>query len=603
MMLAERSKPDKGLRVIDGEKKGRIGARSPEPATREPGAEPQSGDLIAGKYEIRRMIAQGGVGIVYLAHRVGAEEDESTPREVVIKLLAKRWLTDSDAVARFEREANRLRSLEHPNVVSMLDYGVDNGRPYLVMEYIEGESLADYLASRSRLTLREFVPIAAQVLKGMGHAHSRKMMIRDVKPSNIMLCQRKGRANFVKILDFGLAKFLEDESPLTEGYVLGTAGYLAPEALRGEPLDLRVDVYSIGVLFYQLLSGELPFEADTTEAIFYKTLNEKPIDLRQRLQSGHDVPDGLITLIEQCLEKDPNARPEDSNLIVEQLIDVVPAAMFRLPLIGARGPAGAPLGAGNTGLIQLVGMNPSIQRPLATLPETASSKRVRVIAWGSAYGLTLLVAALVVYASVFRHDRAEPVAQAVAPVSSLDAAAPPAPAPAPAAPQVPSEPAMAASSAAVPTPVEATPSEPVRTTTVFLASFPEARVIVDGRDQGSTPFKQPLALGRHTFSISAPGYKEWTSTVDVTATELEPITVHLERLRAPARGRAPSRAGANAQDASSADARGPAEPPPSTSERSSAEPREREDVRPSVFLSAQPPKKKVRAQPSLLVPQ
>src|SRR5690606_23518034 len=298
MMLAERTQPDKGLRVIDGEKKGKIGARTPEP-TREPAAEPQSGDLIAGKYEIRRMIAQGGVGIVYLAYRTDVENSDAQPREVVIKLLAKRWLTDADAVARFEREANRLRTLEHPNVVTMLDYGVDNGRPYLVMEYIEGESLADYLSERRMLSLREFVPIAAQVLKGMGHAHSRKMMIRDVKPSNIMLCQRKGRANFVKILDFGLAKFLEDEAPLTEGYVLGTAGYLAPEALRGEPLDLRVDVYSVGVLFYHLLCGELPFAADTTETIFYKTLNEKPMDLRERLPAGHDVPEGLIELIEQ----------------------------------------------------------------------------------------------------------------------------------------------------------------------------------------------------------------------------------------------------------------------------------------------------------------
>lgn len=605
-MLAERSKPDKGLRVIDGEK-GARNTRAAESGTMEAGGEPQSGDRIAGKYEIRRMIAQGGVGIVFLAHRFGGDDDDATPRDVVIKLLAKRWLADADAVARFEREANRLRSLEHPNVVSMLDYGVDNGRPYLVMEYIEGESLADYLSSRGSLSLREFVPIAAQVLKGMGHAHSRKMMIRDVKPSNIMLCQRKGRANFVKILDFGLAKFLEDEVPLTEGYVLGTAGYLAPEALRGQTLDLRVDVYSIGVLFYHLLSGDLPFEAESTETIFYKTLNEKPNDLRGRLPAGHDVPEGLVQLIERCLEKQPEARPEDANIVVEQLIDVVPAALFRLPLIGARGPGGTPLGSGNTGLIQLVGANPSIQRPLPVAIEGGSTRRVRLAAWGAAYGLTLLVAGLVVYASVFRqnaegvnqtNDAATTVASSVAETTKSD-------------PEVIPGAAGVQALEASPTVQEkaGSKSDSIQSV-VFLASFPEAQVIVNGIDRGMTPFKDPLEVGSHTVVMRAPGYKDWTSTITVTDDDFEPISVYLERNRTTS---SRSRGSSHAREV-------PFVPPPPPAEanggvakrvESAPEP-DVEDPRASasgasdrssVFLSAQPPKKKVRSnKASLLTP-
>lgn len=589
--------------MIDGEKRGRVGHRSSESGVLESGADPQPGDRIAGKYEIRRMIAQGGVGLVYLATVIDPKDGGAT--EVVIKLLAKRWLADADAVARFEREAKRLRSLEHPNIVSMLDYGVDHGRPYLVMEYIEGESLSDYLSARGRLSLREFVPIAAQVLKGMGHAHSRKMMIRDVKPSNIMLCQRKGRANFVKILDFGLAKFLEEESPLTEGYVLGTAGYLAPEALRGGQLDLRVDVYSIGVLFYHLLSGEMPFEADSTEAIFFKTLNEKPTDLRERLGRGHDVPEGLVKLIDSCLEKDPEQRPEDANLVVEALIDVVPAALFRLPLIGARGPNGAPLGVGNTGLIQLVGNNPSIQRPFPVVSEPPPNRRMRVIAWGAAYGLTCLVAGLALYATVYRSGSqpGSPLESAeVSETSPSSVVAIPEVAPQRAEPPG----AEAVEPAAEPTaPSEVAPAGEPEHAVVFLASFPEASVIIDGEDRGVTPFKHPLTVGKHDVLMRAPGYREWIQTIEVTDGDFEPISVYLERIRttgrrAGGRGTSQPLQGLPSVDAVASSVVAPASTPPAapSTEGRAEEPR---DERPSVFLQAQPPK--ARPQRSLLAPQ
>jgi len=291
--------------------------------------EPLVGQTLAGKYTIRRLIGRGGLGPVYLA------TEQGTKRDVVVKYLAKQWLGDVEAVARFKREARHLDSLHHPNVVTVCGFEHAEGRAFLVMEYVRGLPLSDYVAARGRLTFEEFVPIAAQILKGMEYAHSRKMMIRDLKPSNVMLCEWRGRANFVKILDFGLAKLLQNESR-AERRVFGTVGYVPPETLKGESGDLRVDVYAIGVLFYHMLSGHLPFDGATDSAIFYKTVHEAPVDLQERLRAGHGVPRRVVDLIHRCLDKEPRRRPADANVIVEQLIDAVPSSLFRLPRVGER---------------------------------------------------------------------------------------------------------------------------------------------------------------------------------------------------------------------------------------------------------------------------
>ena len=322
--------------------------------------DPLIGQVFGGKYSIRRLIGRGGVGLVYLA------QDTASGDEVVLKLLSPDWSRKPEAVKRFEREAERLGGVRHPNIVRLLDQGHEAGRAYLVMEYLEGELLSDYIAERRCLDLKIFVPIAAHVLKGIGHAHSRGVMIRDIKPANIMLCERKGRANFVKILDFGLAKLIRDEQPVTEEHVLGTAGYLAPEVIQGrDEIDLRVDVFSLGALFYFMLSGRLPFQGDESATVFYKTIHDDPTPLHEVLPTDHEIPEGLIKLVHNCMSKTPDGRPDDANAIVEQLIDVVPASMFRLPRIASASRAGVPEtitgegsrppGFGNTGLVALVG--------------------------------------------------------------------------------------------------------------------------------------------------------------------------------------------------------------------------------------------------------
>ncbi|MFO0632714.1 MAG: serine/threonine-protein kinase [Nannocystaceae bacterium] len=343
----------------------RPGGPATAPRVPESSSDPLIGQTLGGKYAVVRLIGRGGVGLVYLARHA--------ERDVVVKVLSPHWADDAEALARFDREAKRLAGLHHPNVVEMLDFGRDGDRAYLVMEYLRGELLSDFVSRKRRLSLEEFVPIAAQILKGIGHAHSREVMVRDVKPANIMLCERKGRANFVKILDFGLAKLLRGEQAITEEHVMGTVGYLAPEAIRGEPLDLRVDVYAIGVLFYYMLAGRLPFEGESNAAVFYKTIHEPPRPLGEVVGAGAALPPGLIELVHQCLEKDREQRPADADRVVERLIDVVPASLFRLPRTTTErhgGPVVVPPGVGNTGLIELLGngRNETVLEPRSMTP-------------------------------------------------------------------------------------------------------------------------------------------------------------------------------------------------------------------------------------------
>lgn len=296
--------------------------------------DPQPGQTIGGRYTIVRLIARGGVGLVYLARQSVSNV------AVVVKVLAANLVGDSEASARFDREAQRLRGVQHPNIVEMVDYGHANGSAYLVMEYLQGELLSAYAARKGPLRLADFVPIAAQILKAVGYAHGLGLMHRDLKPTNIMLCVRQGRGNFVKILDFGMAKLIEGERDITSEQIVGTANYLSPEQIRGEPLDARVDVYAIGITFYALLAGRLPFAADNNAALLYKHVHESPPRLADVLPADHDVPAGLIALVHRCLAKSVADRPADANALVKQLVDCVPGELFHLPV--AEGGAASP---------------------------------------------------------------------------------------------------------------------------------------------------------------------------------------------------------------------------------------------------------------------
>jgi serine/threonine protein kinase len=290
-----------------------------------PQADPLLGTTFARRYLIERRLGRGGMGVVYQATQVDLN------RQVVLKVLAPDWMGDPEALARFEREARGLSSLQHPNIVTIHDFGRNDGRAFIVMEYVAGETLDRFVRRRTRLALADFVPIAAQVLKGLGEAHSRGIIHRDIKPANIMLCERQGRANYVKILDFGLAKLVSGSSDITKQNVLGTPTCLSPEQILGEKVDQRVDVYAVGILFYFMLSGVMPFQADNDASVLYKHVHEKAVPLVELLPADHGVPEGVLELIGRCMEKSRERRPRDANEVVEGLIDQVPFSMFRLP--------------------------------------------------------------------------------------------------------------------------------------------------------------------------------------------------------------------------------------------------------------------------------
>lgn len=493
-----------------------------------------AGSVFAEKYRIVRLIGQGGVGLVYLA------VDLETDAEVVIKLLAQTWMNDAEAVARFKREAERLSSLKHPNIVGVLDHGYSAERAYIVMDYVRGQTLADFVAERKRVSLEEFVPIAAQILKVLGHAHARELMVRDVKPSNVMLTESQGRANFVKFIDFGLAKHVRDDVQITQQHVVGTVGYLAPELLRGQQPDLRVDVYATGVLFYYMLSGTLPFQGDDTAAIFYKMLHEPVPDLAERLPRNHNVPQGLVTLIHQCLAKDPEERPPTANEIVERMIDVLPASLFRLPRAAA--DKVLPPGHGNTDLFDRASLGVLASRRATPKPE-AAPPRVRkspVLIAGFAGGV-LSTGALAVWLGTSASSGSE------ATDASRDAAPATAPAttqhsPTPQPEVLPTEPAKAAAE-------QTREQQPlVPQGDVQVDSEPRAFVRIDGESRGRTPFTGKLPVGTHTVEISAKGYvsREWTLDVQEEKNESVMITLVPAKPGRPAPSKAASAAPASA---------------------------------------------------------
>lgn len=334
--------------------------------------DPLLGRTFAAQYTIDRLIGRGGMGRVYLA------DQRTPPAKVVVKVLAPNWADDPEAVARFEREAERLSEISHSNIVELFDYGHEAGVSFIVMEFVNGELLSDYLDRRGALSPEEAVPIMAQILKGTGYAHSRELMLRDIKPENVMLCSFKGRSNFVKMLDFGLAKLVQEDANITKQNVLGTANYMAPEAIKGGKLDLRVDVYALGVLLYQMLAGKLPFAADTDTAVLYKQVNEAPPPLIDALPPKTVMPDGLLELIHDCLAKDADDRPADANAIVERLIDCVPLSMFRLPRADGSPSSGLSLTGRITGVHDPNKKVVALSSSRARMPSRPSPKAAKV---------------------------------------------------------------------------------------------------------------------------------------------------------------------------------------------------------------------------------
>lgn len=293
------------------------------------------GDTLAGRYDVEERIGKGGMGVVYLASQ------SALNRKVVVKVLAKGLSDekgsgdeedDGEAIQRFEREALGLSQLQHPNIVTIFDFGRDKDIAYIVMEYVEGETLSQCMRRTGPMGFDEFAKIATQILDALSEAHARGIIHRDIKPSNIMLCERHGNPNFVKVLDFGLAKLVHDAAEVTKKQnLVGSVAFLAPEQILGLDFDQRVDVYALGVLFYYMLAGQKPFRGEDDISVLYQHVHKNPTPLHELLPPGHDIPEEVIQLIHSCLDKDPKERPRDARDLLGRLQTDLSRSAFQVP--------------------------------------------------------------------------------------------------------------------------------------------------------------------------------------------------------------------------------------------------------------------------------
>ena len=299
------------------------GTRLMDPTPRTPGEDPWVGRVIAGRFVLERRLGKGGMGVVYLAnHNV-------LKRMFAVKLLRREFVSNERALARFFREARVASSVDHPNIVSIYDYGqTDKGEPYLVMEYVEGTLL--YLAvvdsPTHNLTPLAAVDIALQVARALEHAHERGVVHRDIKPENILITTFNGQADWVKVLDFGVARIV-GQPPLTRigEEIIGTPEFIAPEMMTAtSEVAPAVDLYALGIMLHDTIVGEPPFRGDIKE-VLHGHLNIVPARLSAR-RPDVIIPVELDDLTVQLLEKDPAKRPTAAHTVrlLEQIRAIMP---------------------------------------------------------------------------------------------------------------------------------------------------------------------------------------------------------------------------------------------------------------------------------------
>jgi eukaryotic-like serine/threonine-protein kinase len=266
-----------------------------------------TGTVLSGRYRLESKLGSGGMSTVYLAR------DETLERWVAAKVLHREISDQPDQIERFRREARAVAQVSHPNVVAVIDAGEDGGRPYIVFEYVDGQTLKQCIDEHDRgLPLDEATAYAIEVGRGLAAAHARRLIHRDVKPQNVLI-DADGRA---KVTDFGIARELEQDGLTKTGRVLGTTDYVSPEQAMGQPVDARSDIYSLGILLWEMLTGEVPFKADNLVGVAMKHVNEKVPDVQKRRR---DASSALAAVVERATEKKPEKRYQDMNAMLADL--------------------------------------------------------------------------------------------------------------------------------------------------------------------------------------------------------------------------------------------------------------------------------------------
>lgn len=321
------------------------------------------GQTLGGRYLVTSLIGSGGMGAVYRAEHIQLQ------KPVALKVLNAEMAQHREAALRFEREAMVSARIMHPHVVSANDSGrLPDGSLYLVLEFVQGRSLRQLIEQEGRLPIPRAVAIAGQIAEALAAAHAAEIVHRDLKPGNVMLLARESNAEFVKVLDFGLARVVgqpsSGEALTRTGAVFGTPEYMSPEQARGEVVDHRADLYALGVILYELLTGKPPFQAQELVAVLIKHLQEAPPPLPP------DIPEPLARYVMSLLEKQPSQRPSDALSVVKTLRRLVPAT-FSVPP-----PNSSPLAAAPTT------RPPAAQRSLLERVEPLRRQVLQLVQWG-----------------------------------------------------------------------------------------------------------------------------------------------------------------------------------------------------------------------------